>query len=439
MDRRWAAIRAGAVLAGAVLAGAACGEAGADGGAGAREACPGPLVDRIEACATGPWTDPSLDGPAEPGPERLAACSEARPVARFLDDFCVLPGAPAAPCEIPYAQFIERYLPGCRREARDRWLDAACVFGRRYRDLEGAAAATVVLWRRVMTADTPRTGLEERQIVAAVHATAHDDVATADEAFAAVDEGKVNQVEVWDASGRRAFTVYEVGAGDNSFGMYFRHGTTDAVARNNDGDVCDCTVAWGPERRPCETPDDCPDAMACVGVPAPGAPGQCVDRWRDAVPGAGEACAAEADCGDGTGLLCAGRSAGDGTCEPGWMRGRFATEPSAAVPEDAGGVEVALPARGLAAVATDVSLELLIPHPRTSDLRVTLVNPVGTEVAIFDGHRDGPELALAGYVVPGLPAGEPANGVWRLRVRDVAPGETGRVERVALTITSRWE
>jgi serine protease len=122
------------------------------------------------------------------------------------------------------------------------------------------------------------------------------------------------------------------------------------------------------------------------------------------------------------------------------MRGLYVSEPALAIPDnDASGVEAQLLVYGLATVDMDVRVDLLISHPRIADLRVTLVNPAGTEVTVFDGSSDGPELALAGEAIAGFPGDESVNGVWRLRVADVAAGETGVVGTFGLTITSRWD
>lgn len=403
--------------------------------------CDPAIAAAITACVDDWLADPDHDPSRVTRVDLLEQCADAEVAAPARDALCAGATPPADLCALSMEDLQGRYLPACARELRDGVLDAACVFGERWHDLFDRPAAVVVLSRRTLVADTPRTDLESRQIVEAVHATAYDDVETPEAAFEAVDEGRVNQVQLWDASARRAFTGYEVGAGDNSFGMIFEHGTTRPVVRNNDGDLLDCTATWGDERRPCASDADCRAGLRCLGLPADFPLGRCGAPERDATPSAGASCGADAPCPDGEGLVCSGEAvAGAGTCQPAWMRGRFAGEPALDVPDNRPeGAEAQVLASGLATVATDVVLDLLVSHPRIQDLQVTLVNPAGTEVVVFDRERDGPELVLQDFAVPGFPGDEAANGVWRLRVADRRSGEAGRIERFALTVTSRWD
>jgi hypothetical protein len=85
---------------------------------------------------------------------------------------------------------------------------------------------------------------------------------TLGEAFAAVDQGEIAFTELWDASARRAFSAYEYGAGDNSYGAIFVHGTTTLAASIGDGDLSGCQSFWGAERRRCDADADCESGAA---------------------------------------------------------------------------------------------------------------------------------------------------------------------------------
>src|SRR5690606_12045651 len=101
----------------------------------------------------------------------------------------------------------------------DRRLDTSCVFGAVYRDVF-RPGAIVVMSREVLTASSTLGALEIAQVLAAVDVSSYE-ASTIEEAFDAVDGGEINRTELWDASARRAFTAYEYGAGDNSYGAIF--------------------------------------------------------------------------------------------------------------------------------------------------------------------------------------------------------------------------
>ena len=86
----------------------------------------------------------------------------------------------------------------------------------------------MIVARRVLDPASSTNATQRAQLVAAVQ-VAYSSVATVSQALAAVDENIVNQVELWDASNRRAYTAYEYGAGDNSYGAIFEHGTTNVA------------------------------------------------------------------------------------------------------------------------------------------------------------------------------------------------------------------
>ncbi|MCC7541610.1 MAG: proprotein convertase P-domain-containing protein, partial [Deltaproteobacteria bacterium] len=400
--------------------------------------CHPAIAAAIRACVDGWLADP--DGAGSNRFDLVAQCADVEPVAPAWDTLCASRDAPPALCAMSLEELARDYLPACRREAYDAVLDDTCVLGDRYRDLF-APGPLVLIARDDLTAGTSLGELERQQIVAAVRTTAHDDVTTADDAFAAVDDGVVHRAELWDSSNRRAFTAYEVGAGDNSFGMIFEHGTTTPAASIHDGDLEGCAVRWGREMRECGSDADCAEGLRCHGVAEEIRKGRCVDYRAPRHPAEESSCAAQSDCPAGSGLVCGGASSwGEGLCRPAWLTGSFETRPSQGIPDgSAAGAEVTLVAFGLATVDVDVTIDLHIVHARPRDLRVTLINPAGAEVVVIDGTGAGAEVLLEDVAVRGFSGDEQVNGVWRLRVVDRVSGRTGTVERFGLTITSRWD
>ena len=51
-----------------------------------------------------------------------------------------------------------------------------------------------------------------------------------EQAFAAVDQQVIRRVDLYDEAGGRAFTAFEYGAGDNSYGAIFVAGTKTRAA-----------------------------------------------------------------------------------------------------------------------------------------------------------------------------------------------------------------
>ena len=315
---------------------------------------------------------------------------------------------------------------------------ADCAFGSHYEHLFSTDSAMTVTSKQVITSPSQLDALGQEQLLAAVVSTYEGQASTPAEALALVDAGRVNLVRLWDASNRRPFVAYEFGAGDNSYGMILEADTTTAVAWIQDGDLVNCQVAWGPERKPCAAAADCAEGLRCHD----GRDGQgvCLDASAPAAPEENEACQQTADCGEGQGLVCAGSSGGfGGVCVPAWMRRSFTSEPDLMIPDgEEAGVEATIEVWGLATVSTDVLLDLWVWHQDPAQLRVTLRNPLGTEVVVADG-MSGHELYLDDEVLRGFPGDEDANGTWTLQVVDRQTGEAGRIARFGLTVTSRWD
>lgn len=371
----------------------------------------------------------------------MEQCADIEVVASAYDQLCSGAQAVESICGQSLDSLNQTQLPVCLKEAWNRELDGLCVFGERYRDIT-ESGALIVLGRNELTLSSPLSDVESAQVLEAVKASAYSDVATAQEAFQAVDGGVVNQTQLWDGSNRKAYTAYEFGAGDNSYGKIFPLGELQAAATIQDGDLYGCTTFWGPELRDCAASSDCADGLTCVGITEAVHRGRCIDT-QAAEPALDSSCTYEQGCPAGSGLQCQlAREPGDeGICRPAWMTGHFSTNPGNAVIPDnsADGVAVPLVAYGLATVDVDIRIDLLISHPHISDLLVQLENAAGTRVTLFDHASGGPELYLRNALVSGFSGDESVNGTWRLIVSDTQSGSTGTIGEFGLTITSRWD
>lgn len=401
--------------------------------------CPTAFADRIETCVTD-WMESEPEWFYTTTRRNLIEqCADIEIIAPTFDALCAEPNAPAELCANTLEQLSLGILPGCAHEVLNRTLDAMCVFGDRYRDVF-SSGALIVLEREVLTSASTLGSLETSQVIAAVGVSAADPTSLA-EAFDAVDGGEVNRTELWDASNRLAFVAYEYGAGDNSYGAIFAWDSTDIATSIQDGDLYGCTTTWGAERRECRSDEQCAEGLRCLGIASEITRGRCVDTDVPAHPAQDSECSADAPCPVGSGLQCAGApTSGAGICRPAWLTSAFDTNAEQSIPDGSTtGTDVTLVAYGLATVDVDVKLDLWIDHPRVADLRISLINPSGTEIVIADRDRTGPEVSLDDFVVRGFSGDESVNGVWRLRVVDGVRGSAGQIRRFGLTITSRWD
>jgi subtilisin-like proprotein convertase family protein len=173
--------------------------------------------------------------------------------------------------------------------------------------------------------------------------------------------------------------------------------------------------------------------MRCVGVYEVDQ-GRCIDVDKD--DQSFEECSEDGLCSSGSGLVCAMGF----LCNPGWMQGRFVGEPNLPIPDaNFSGADATVLAYGLSTVSTDVSLDLHITHERPSDLIVSVLNPEGTEVIVFDRDDVAGEIRFKSLSVLGFPGDESANGNWTIRAIDTKTGSTGVIQSFALTIMSRWD
>ena len=315
---------------------------------------------------------------------------------------------------------------------------ARCVLGTTFREVRRGLTVKVDRERLVNDA-SQLTAVEGRQLVDALHASSHTDVTTPEEALAAVDANEVNVLDLWDASNAQALIAFEYGAGDNSYGRIYPPGSTSAVASIHDGDLEGCALRKGPGGKDCRATAACGEGFACAGISPVSGNGKCVSTTQPLV-GVGDACTAEysGQCKAG-GLVCGGLTRGYGLCQPAWMKGSFSEWYGASIPDNrASGVSRVLDVHGLATVDVDVVLDAVIRHASTGQLRVTLTNPAGTEVTVFDGSTSGRDLHLSAPVL-GFSGDESVNGSWTLKVVDAQRGTTGLLERWSLQITSRMD
>lgn len=318
-----------------------------------------------------------------------------------------------------------------------------CIFGRTFSMVRRGLSVRVER-ERLVDSVSQLSAKEKEQLVDALGQSAHE-VTTPEEALAAVDANEVNVLELWDETNARPFIAFEYGAGDNSFGRIYPPGSLHAAAAIHDGDIVSCVVGRGKGGRTCRANAECGGGHRCAGISPATGNGICAPTTRS-FSGAGESCTAEDARACRAGLVCGGLSRGDeGLCQPAWMRRTFDDWHGVRVPDgDEAGISRVIDAHGLATVDVDVELSVVVRHSRPNDLRVTLTNPGGTEVEVWDGARtslsdvSGPDFVFDGPV-RGFSGDESVNGSWTLKVVDSAKGASGALERWSLRVTSRWD
>lgn len=401
--------------------------------------CHQAIAADIRGCVADLLMDPERAPASEL--EAIELCGDIEPVADAFDAVCAASDPPDF-CDGTLEEFALEVLPVCIFELQGEVLDRTCVFGSVYRDLFRDSGVHVV-WRREIDSVTGLGDLERQQIVLAVQASSHTDVTTAEEALSRVDQNVINQVEVWDATGRRSFTAYEYGAGDNSYGRIFERGSTATAALIGDGDLRDCSAMFGPEERPCSSDDQCAEGIRCNGIAEQTGRGLCVNTAGDDDPAEGSPCSAAGGpaCPLGSGLICAGLTREEeGLCLPAWMRRKVEAAPQIPIEPDAPTTSLIVMS-GLATVDMDVAIELSLSHADSGSFRITLSNPATAEVVVFDGSSPGPVLDLA-MPVHGFSGDEQVNGAWTLTVTDRTPGAgaaNATLDRWSLLVGSRWD
>jgi hypothetical protein len=397
-------------------------------------ACHSAIREAIAGCVEDTQADPESAQPS--GLDALELCADAEVVASARDSVCADGAEQPGFCALAYEDFAAEQLPLCRDELAVV-LGGGCVLGGTWGEALHRQGI-LVGERRVLTSVDGLDATARAQVVLAVQASSHSDVTTAEEALSRVDGQEMNVVGLFDATNGRAFVAYEYGAGDNSYGRIFELGTTVDVARIHDGDLVGCAVSPGPGARECESNSGCADGLACAGKSPNTGVGRCA-AVND------EPARLRRELRRDPPLRLDGRpvvrrdvaGGGEGLCLPAWMLGQFESVAATDIPEG-DGLTVGIEAYGLATVATDVWLSVVIRHPAVEQLQIRLEDPATTEVIVYDGEASGEDLWLD-VPVRGIPGDESANGRWILRVVDSVGGGSGVLQSWRLTLGSRWD
>jgi hypothetical protein len=119
--------------------------------------------------------------------------------------------------------------------------NTTCVFGDSYNDIPNQPALQVLGRTKITFATLPNLDATRRdRIVRAVQQSSHDDVRTAEEALARVDQQEINLSLIIEPAAHRRYEAYEYGAGDNSYGAIFEKDTNAMVTNIHDGDLEHC-------------------------------------------------------------------------------------------------------------------------------------------------------------------------------------------------------
>lgn len=109
-------------------------------------------------------------------------------------------------------------------------------------------------------------------------------------------------------------------------------------------------------------------------------------------------------------------------------------EPNAPIP-DKGSMSstVTIPEGG---ALEDLTLDLQLAHSWKGDLRVTLTSPGGTSVVVHDRTGGSTDDVRGSFQLGEAFKGEKAEGIWTLKVEDLARSDTGKLESWGLSITA---
>jgi hypothetical protein len=303
-----------------------------------------------------------------------------------------------------------------------------CRLPEDYGALKNDPAAFILQEERVITDASQLEGVEVDQVLDALRRS-FGGVGSVDAGLAMADDDRVSY-RVYTHNGTNTDLV-----GDTSVGAIYYYRSLQLAGVIDDLFIDGCSL-FAPKggvalSGACRGAGDCVSGLLCAGVFA-GA-GACVSTAG--VPGEDLPCDGDAACGSAA-LVCAGAPLDGGICTAAWMRGTFEDAATTALP-DAATHSSRLVVRGLASVDTDVIVTATIQHPAAGQLRVTLLNPRGTERVLHDGvpSDDGQPLVIDEVV--GF--AETVNGEWTLRIQDRTTGQTGTLAGWHLTATSRWD
>ena len=139
---------------------------------------------------------------------------------------------------------------------------------------------------------------------------------------------------------------------------------------------------------------------------------------------------------------------GEGTCGAPWMAGTFADDawreiPDYELPWSCGdscpSVSASVVVYGLATVPVDIDVQVQIDHAHGTDLRVTLIDPNGTESLLWENSTEVGHGVSRSFALNGISRDDEVNGRWTLRVEDTQHGGAGWLKGFRLFVTSRWD
>ena len=116
-----------------------------------------------------------------------------------------------------------------------------CLFGSTLGDLDSNAAWQVDPQQRLYSS-AGLSALDDQRIVLAMQESAHTDVMTVDEAFAAADQNEIDLQTITHVPSGRKFEIVDYGAGDNTYGAIFNDGTADLATAIHDSDFYRCAA-----------------------------------------------------------------------------------------------------------------------------------------------------------------------------------------------------
>lgn len=418
-------------------------------------ACDPLLASSIRACVGAVEADLASDPESPPmnALELLEVCThEGDLLGPMFDELCGFDPTLEF-CDVDFGTFHEEFVQPCGEALRP---EHDCAFGRVWGDL-GRQPNVFIVERTALT--PPDAGslspLEVDQVIEAVRQSAFDDVSDVAEAFAFVDEGRIEVLQFFELGHARAFTGVAYAAGDNVFGAVFDRGTSTLATRVLDGDLYDgstvpqlgCGIPIARAGQPCSDHDACGPGLQCWGTidehPAYGRVGRCTDpALGTASPARGDQCFGPDDCPLEDGLVCAGYQFEWGHCRAAWKAGSYHDQATFEIPDD-GTLERDLGVFGLATVVENMAIDLSITHPDPSQLLVTLrgaLRDEGTTVTVFDGATQpvpGAHVHISRPV--GFPGDESVNGLWTLYIEDRAGGSVGTLHGWSLHLVTRWD
>ncbi len=114
------------------------------------------------------------------------------------------------------------------------------------------------------------------------------------------------------------------------------------------------------------------------------------------------------------------------------LKESFSSEPKRDIPDNGAAVTDEIVLSSMANVSEDFSIDVNITHPYIADLKVSLLSPSGKELILHNrtGYSENdivgnypqtlkPDESLEGFW------GSKLDGIWTMKVRDLATGDSG--------------